>query len=111
MGVTISQNICTNTQQHLTWQDAENQRRIEEMQEPNSWWGDSGSTEVEPSSFGYHGKRASAITEMSCGATHFDGGYVEVGNSFFFHPFLYFILTFFFLVWILRLASRYKSTC
>ena len=84
-------------QQHLTWQDAENQRRIEEMQEPNSWWGDSGSTEVEPSSFGYHSQRASAITEMgyeSCGATHFDGGYVEVRNFLFFlHPSFTYILT------------------
>ena len=73
-------------QQHLTWQDAENQRRMEEMQEPNSWWGDSRSTEVDASTFGYpgptqHGQRASGITEMgyeNCGGTHFDGGYVEV---------------------------------
>ena len=71
-------------QQHLTWQDAENQRRIEEMQEPNSWWGES---EVEPSAFGYHGSTqhtqcASGISEMgyeNCGGAHyFDGGYVEV---------------------------------
>lgn len=68
-------------QQHLTWQDAENQRRIEELQEPNSWWGESRSAEVEPS-FGYHhSQRASGITEMgyeNCGGTHFDAGYVEV---------------------------------
>lgn len=70
--------------QHLTWQDAENQRRMEEMQEPNSWWGDSRSTEVEAPAFGYPGptqQRASGITEMgyeNCGGTRFDGGYVEV---------------------------------
>ena len=58
------------SQQQLTWQDA---GRIEEMQEPNSWWGDSRSAEVESSStFGYH------QGYESCGSTHFDGGYVEV---------------------------------
>ena len=86
------------TQQHLTWQDAENQRRIEEMQEPNSWWGDSRSSEVEP--FGYHSHRTSGITEMgyeSCGATHFDAGYVEVGISpFTFPPFNFIPNLFFF---------------
>ena len=73
-------------QQHLTWQDAENQRRIEEMQELNSWWGESRSVEMEPSTFGYHGSTqhsqcASGISEMgyeNCGGTYFDGGYVEV---------------------------------
>ena len=74
--------------QHLTWQDAENQRRIEEMQEPNSWWGDSRSAEVEPSTFGYHaehngGRAASVITTTdmgyeNSGSAHFDSGYVEV---------------------------------
>jgi hypothetical protein len=68
----------TPQQQHLTWQDAENQRRIEEMQEPNTWWG---STEVEPSNFGYQ-PCPSGISEMgyeNCGGAHyFDDGYVEV---------------------------------
>ena len=77
--------------QHLTWQDAENQRRMEGMQEPNSWWGDSRSAEVEPSTFGYP-ERASGITEMgyeNCGGTHFDGGFVEVGLS----PFFYSVIS------------------
>ena len=67
--------------QHLTWQDAENQRRIEELQEPNSWWGESRSPEMEPSTFAYT-QCASGISEMgyeNCGGAHyFDGGYVEV---------------------------------
>jgi hypothetical protein len=72
-------NTSFDAPQHLTWQDAENQRRIEEMQEPNSWWGESRSVEVEPSTFAY--QCASGISEMgyeNCGGTHFDGGYVEV---------------------------------
>lgn len=74
------------SQQHLSWQDAENQRRMEELQEPNSWWRDSRSAEVEPSTFGYeHDQLASGITDMgyeNCGGTHFDSGYVEVWISF-----------------------------
>ena len=60
--------------QYLTWQDAENQRRLEEMQEPNSWWGESRLADI-----GY--QRASRITELgydNCGASYFDCGYVEV---------------------------------
>ncbi|KAF8805108.1 hypothetical protein BYT27DRAFT_7224879 [Phlegmacium glaucopus] len=74
-------------QQHLTWQDAENQRRIEEMQEPNSWWGDSRSAEVESSTFGYHGctehNGTRSVTDMgyeNSSASHFDSGYVEYGS-------------------------------
>ena len=86
-GTTNTRFDAPQPQPHLTWQGAENQRRMEEMQEPNPWWGDSRSTKVEPSSsFGYNrptesGQPASGITDMgykSCAGTHFDGGYVEV---------------------------------
>lgn len=86
--ITPTQNTATTSfdtsQPHLTWQEAETQRRIEELQEPNSWWG---STELEPSTFGYpqHSQCSSGISEMgyeNCAGTHyFDGGYVEVRIS------------------------------
>jgi hypothetical protein len=78
---TATTSFDTSSPQHLTWQDAETQRRIEELQEPNSWWG---SAEVEPSPFGYpqHSQCSSGISEMgyeNCAGTHyFDDGYVEV---------------------------------
>lgn len=78
------------TPQHLTWQDAENRRRMEGMQESSSWWGGSGSAEAETSTFGYHeatehsgARPASGIAEMgyeNCGGPHFDSGYSEYAS-------------------------------
>ena len=82
-------NTATTSFDPLTWQDRENRGRIEEIQEPNSWWADSRSAEVEPSTFnGYYGpsqRPSNNITEMgyeNCSGTQFDAGYVEVRISF-----------------------------
>lgn len=84
-------NMATNfdaPQQHLTWQEAENQRRMEEIQEPNLWWGDSRSAEVGPwyskvdGPTEHNGGRCtSTATEMgyeNSGVNPFDSGYGEV---------------------------------
>ncbi|KAF8161580.1 hypothetical protein B0H34DRAFT_701607 [Crassisporium funariophilum] len=74
--------------QHLTWQEAENQRRIEEMQEPDSWWTNQRSPAE--SNFGYGERPEQRNVNLTTGGmgyenrdgSHFDRGYLEQYGSF-----------------------------
>ncbi|KAF9476868.1 hypothetical protein BDN70DRAFT_934689 [Pholiota conissans] len=77
-------------QQQFTWQEAENRRRLEEIQDPDLWWTQKPHADIVETPFGYGEPRSPAVTvstndmgyEVAQGGSEFDRNYLKHYGSF-----------------------------